>query len=144
MWRNYEAMNYRARDAIRVSGLSYRQLDLCIRSGLIRPRGGGRGSGSPRHFSLNDLLALSLLHDVLRARIPARTVAPALRLVQRGNQIPGLEQLGDTSVWTDGRAAALMRKGGVAQKPARTIAYVLDLGAVAERVNLRLQEIASD
>jgi hypothetical protein len=134
-------MKYQARDAIRVSGLSYRQLDYCIRSGLMLSCGGG-GHGFPRGFRLQDLLALALLREVLRAGIPARAVAPALRLVQRARGLPSLDQLGDTAVWTDGRAATLVRKGEVARKPTRTISYVLDLGTVAERVNARLQKIA--
>jgi hypothetical protein len=136
-------MEYQARDAVRVSGLSYRQLDHCLRSGWMRSRG-GEGSGSPRRFSLYDLLALALLHDVLHARIPARAVAPALRLVQRGERLPGLDQLGDTAVWTDGRTATLVRIGGIAQKATtRTVNYVLDLGGVAERVSARLERMTS-
>jgi hypothetical protein len=105
---------------------------------------GGDGSGSPRRFGLYDLLALALLHDVLRARIPARAVAPALRLVQRGEHLPALDQLGDTAVWTDGRTATLIRIGGIAQKPAiRTVSYVLDLAGVAERVSARLEKMTS-
>lgn len=135
-------MMFQAREALRISGLSYRQLDHVFRQKLLRLTGGG-GSGVPRRFGVYDLVALALLRDALQAGIPARAVAPALRLIQQGHVLPALDRLAGTRVWCDGHAAKVVRAGAVAGKQSRSIAFLLDLGAVAERVNARLQEMAA-
>jgi hypothetical protein len=130
-------MEFHARDALRVAGLSYRQLDFCLRSGAIRPsRGGGRGSGSPRRFDWRDLLTLVLVGDVLRAGLRVRAVVPALLLVQRGHGLPPLDRIRNLCVWTDGSRAALVQRGRVIGTPANAgpVAYLLDVAAAAERV----------
>ena len=135
---------FRARDAIQVSRLTYRQFDTYIRSGFLRPSGGGgHGRGSPRQFTWRDLLALVLLADVLAAGVHVRSVAPALALVQRGRRLPPTDQLEGVAIVTDGRAAHVVRKGEIVEMSTGTIAYLLDLGAVADRVNARLQELAA-
>ena len=135
---------FRACDAIRVSRLTYRQFDHSIRQGFVRPSGGGgQGRGSPRQFTQRDLLALVLLADVLAAGVHVRAVAPALALVQRGRRLPPMDQLEGVAIVTDGRAAQVVRRGETVDRSSGTIAYVLDLGAVAERVNARLQELAA-
>jgi hypothetical protein len=137
-------MEFRARVAVQASGLTYRQLDHSLRSGHLRKsRGGGHGSGSPRRFSLLDLLALALLHDALRAGVPMRVVAPALRLVQRGAGLPSVDRLSGTSIWTDGRQAAVVPGPLAGSGHEGVVRYVFDLGVVAERVRSRLAKMTA-
>ena len=133
-------MQLRARDVARVTGLSYRQIDYCLRSGVLRPVSDSRGSGLPREFGLRGLLALSLLREVLRAGIPARVVGPALRLVQRGSGLPSLARLGGAVIWTDGHKAVLVREGRVDSSLPGTITYALNVGAVTARLRTRLEK----
>jgi hypothetical protein len=130
-------MEFHAGDALRVSGLSYKQIDHTIRSGWLRDRGGGK-SGLPRLFTRCDLVALAVLHDVLGARIPAGRVAPALRLIQRSRR---LNPMSGTLVWTDGRTATIVQRGEPVRMKPGTVHYVLDLGNAAQRVNERLEKL---
>ncbi len=129
-------MKFHARDALQISGLSYKQLDHCLRSGILRPSGGGgHGYGSPRCFTQRDLVAIVLLSDVLRASIRVSAVAAALRYVQRGHGFPALTELGDAALMTDGTGVALVK--GEPTSPwssTRRITYLLDLGGAAAKV----------
>jgi hypothetical protein len=131
-------MEFHAHDAVRVSGLSYKQIDYTLRSGWMRSRGGGQ-SGLPRIFNVYDLVAFSVLRAVLRSGVPARKVAAALRLVQRGGAHLRVDRLKDALLWTDGRAAALIRKGHSVPVKGRAVQYLLDIGAAAARVQARLE-----
>lgn len=136
-------MAFRARDAVRVSGLTYKQFDHTIRSGFMRPSGGGgRGRGSLRKFTMRDLLAFVLLADILRAGVPVRSVAPALQLVQRGQHLPPFEQLEQAAVWTNGRDARLVRSGERpdARSTSGAVNYLLNLGGAVRRLQDGLRE----
>jgi hypothetical protein len=132
-------MKFKAHDVVRASGLSYRQLDYSLRTGILRLSGGSVcGYGVPRRFGLGDVVALAVLHDALDVGVAPSTVAPALRLVQRQVSERLLDRVRDTFVSTDGRRARFMKKGEVIEKTGGVVMYIFDLGAVVDRVQDRL------
>jgi DNA-binding transcriptional MerR regulator len=135
-------MEFQARDVLRVTGLSYRQLDHCLRSGLMGFAGRSCGRGRRRRFGVYDLIALTLLRNVLQAGVPAQAVAPALRLVQSGQSLPTLDRLHDTAVWTDGDVAVLTQTGERSPRSSEVISYVLDLGCAAAHVAFAIRELS--
>jgi hypothetical protein len=136
-------MDYEARDALRVARLTHRQMDHAIRSGVVWPTD-GPGRGFFRQFSVRDLLALVLLGDVLRAGVRVQAVGPALRLIRRG-RLPELAALGGVSIWTDGHAARVVRRGERlgGRRAAAGVTYLLDVGAAAKRLRAELKAQAA-
>ena len=133
-------MECKASEALRVSGLTYKQLDHVIRCGLLTPeRASATGRGHPRRFGVMDLLALTLVHELLRSGMPLRAMSHALRLVPRGRDGLLPEQLGEAFIWTDGRAAKLVRRSALSDAPSRPVFWILDLGAAAAQVRGRLR-----
>lgn len=52
---------YSAMEIVRLTGVSYQQLDYWDRSGLLSPTKGAAGSGSRRWYSVSELRALRLI-----------------------------------------------------------------------------------
>jgi DNA-binding transcriptional MerR regulator len=129
---------FHAGEALRICGLSYKQLDHTLRTGAMRDSAVSP-KGAPRRFTERDLLALTLLADVLGAGVRASAVAPALRLVQDGHGIPRIERLTTAHVWTDGHHARLILRKQQQPLAARGLAYLLDLGAAAKRLRTSLR-----
>lgn len=50
--------SWSAPEAHRIAGITYRQLDYWIRSGLVKPSAQANGHGSKRRFSWRDLVAV--------------------------------------------------------------------------------------
>jgi hypothetical protein len=130
-------MMFTAGEVVRISGLTYRQLDHALRSGVMKPSGGGgNGRGSPRRFSMRDLLALRVVWEVLRSGVLIRTVVPALRFIQRGRGLPSLENLGEAAVWTDGREVVFLigESRHDARPSASAVTHLIDLSSAAKHV----------
>jgi hypothetical protein len=107
--------------------------------------GGGYGRGSPRRFSLRDLLVLRLVRDVLKSGVRVRTVMPALRFVQRGHGLPSLESLGEAAVWTDGREVVFLvsESRHDARRSTSAVTHLIDLSAAAKHVRGWLEKTTS-
>jgi DNA-binding transcriptional MerR regulator len=64
-----------AHQAVDAAGISYRQLDYWVTTGLIQPAvWKRRGSGSARRFSPEDVEALKVVSDLLRYGVTVRAV----------------------------------------------------------------------
>lgn len=60
--------------------ITYRQLDLWIRSGLMTPSiARAKGYGSARRFSFEDLVAIELIRQLIDSHVPLPSVKKALR-----------------------------------------------------------------
>lgn len=129
-------MVFVARDVVRLSGLSYRQVDHLLRTGVFRlGRAAGPGRGCPRQFSLREVLALALARDMLQAGLSPKVIATALRFVQRAAALPPLEELGAATMWTDGLDVVVSLDGAAETRPlSKPVAHVIDLGSASRRV----------
>jgi len=65
-------------EACRLAGVSYRQADYWVRLGLIEPMVQATGSGSRRRFCLEDVVALRVVHLLMRHRLPQETIREVL------------------------------------------------------------------
>jgi DNA-binding transcriptional MerR regulator len=136
---------YTAGDAVRIHGLRYRKVDDLLRSGLLKPSGGGgQGRGSPRRFTERDLLALRLARELLKAGIRPRKIAGLLRYVQRGRGFPPLNKLTNMALWTDGKQIVLIdknKKAAISASNDRCVNYVIHLGPAADHVLRGIERI---
>lgn len=71
---------YRAPTAARAAGITYRQLDYWARTSIVKPSiGRGRGSGTPRLYSLHDVVVLSVVRNLCAAGIGLGRVRDAVQ-----------------------------------------------------------------
>jgi DNA-binding transcriptional MerR regulator len=70
---------FRAPEAQRISGITYRQLDYWARTGLVMPSvRGAHGSGSQRLYSFQDLMTLRIVKSLLDAGMTLQKVRTAV------------------------------------------------------------------
>ena len=75
---------FRAPEAKRIAGISYRQLDYWARTDLIRPSlCDAAGSGSRRLYSYRDLLELRVIKSLLDAGIKLESVRKAFTYLRQ-------------------------------------------------------------
>jgi len=131
--------------AIRISGLTYRQLDHVVRNGHVRPtHRGGTGRGTLRHFSARDLLALRLAKELLAAGHRLRPFKSLLQFVQRGRGLPPLDKLQSAVLFSDpARIVALgSEESQISASQTRCFSYVVHLGPAAEHVRIGIERIS--
>lgn len=94
---------------------------------------------------MRDLLVLRVVWEVLRSGIRVRTIAPALRFVQRGHGFPPIEELNEAAVWTDGRQVVLLLGESAQHVPGSrsAVTYVIDVSSAAQRVGCWLEKNAT-
>ncbi len=90
--------SFTSREAVDLAEVTYRQADYWTRLGLIEPMTGAHGSGSRRRWSIEDILALRVVHLLMRHRIPQDTI----REVLADLDVLGVKPL----VWIRGREAS--------------------------------------
>jgi DNA-binding transcriptional MerR regulator len=73
------ANSFSSPEAQRIARITYRQLDYWIRTGLVRPSIGAKGSGTRRAFSYRDLVAVRAIAALKAAGVSLQ----AIRSVQR-------------------------------------------------------------
>lgn len=78
MLATQESTTYSTRQAVEAAGVSYRQADYWARLGLVEPTLGANGSGSRRRYTTEDILALRVVHLLMRHRIPHGTIREVL------------------------------------------------------------------
>lgn len=70
---------FRAPEAVRIAGISYRQLDYWTRTGLITPSvNDAHGSGSQRLYSFQDLATLKVIKRLLDTGVSLQRVRKAV------------------------------------------------------------------
>ena len=70
---------FRAPEAVRIAGISYRQLDYWTRTGLVTPSvNDAHGSGSQRLYSFQDLATLKVIKRLLDTGVSLQRVRKAV------------------------------------------------------------------
>lgn len=70
---------FRAPEAVRIAGVTYRQLDYWTRTGLVTPSiKDARGSGSQRLYSFQDLATLKVIKRLLDTGVSLQRVRKAV------------------------------------------------------------------
>lgn len=70
---------FRAPEAVRIAGISYRQLDYWTRTGLVTPSvNDAHGSGSQRLYSFQDLATLKVIKRLLDTGVSLQRVRRAV------------------------------------------------------------------
>lgn len=81
--------------------ITYRQLDLWIRSGLMTPSvAQAQGYGTARRFSFEDLVYVELIRQLVTAYVPLQSIKKALQHLQE-HQLT-LDELEEIYLVTDG------------------------------------------
>ncbi len=118
---------FRAPEAKRIAGISYRQLDYWTRTGLVTPSvNDAHGSGTQRLYSFQDLATLRVIKKLLDTgvspaagsqggRVPAGDGSPAARRDAHVRRHGGLRG----SLARGGRRPAAQRPGRVRDLPRR-------------------------
>lgn len=137
---------YVAGQVLKVTGLSYRQLDNVVRNRLLRPSHAvAQGRGTVRSFNERDLVALRLTKDILGAGHRLGPFMHIVRYVQRGRGMPPLAQLEGKVLVSNGREVHVVdgsKMNLVRTLEARGVICVVDLGAAARHVRQRIERIA--
>jgi DNA-binding transcriptional MerR regulator len=80
---------YRAPEAKRIAGITYRQLDYWTRTGLVTPSiNDAHGSGSQRLYSFQDLATLRVIKKLLDTGVSLQRVRKAVEHLQGMNRRP--------------------------------------------------------
>lgn len=94
---------YTARQACQMAGVTYRQLDYWARTGLIPPSvKQSQGRGSPRLYSFNDLVSLTVVKRLRDSGIPIRNIRKSLGFV-RSNLANARGSLTELPLLTNGK-----------------------------------------
>lgn len=88
---------YSTREAVDLAGVSYRQADYWIRRGLVEPAVNPVGSGTRRRWTVEDVLALRVVHLLMVHRVPFDTIHEVLSGLGSSKPL----------VWIRGRRAAI-------------------------------------
>lgn len=105
------AIDYTARDAAKVVGLSVGQVRAYVRSGFLTP---ARGPRREMRFAFADLVLLRAAKGLVEAQIPSRRVRRTLRLLRE--QLPEGRPLTGVHISTDGDRV-VVRDGGPRWQP---------------------------
>jgi len=80
---------FRAPEAVRIAGISYRQLDYWTRTGLITPSvNDAHGSGSQRLYSFQDLATLKVIKRLLDTGVSLQRVRKAVEHLNKMRRRP--------------------------------------------------------
>ncbi len=80
---------FRAPEAVRIAGISYRQLDYWTRTGLITPSvNDAHGSGSQRLYSFQDLATLKVIKRLLDTGVSLQRVRRAVEHLRKMRRRP--------------------------------------------------------
>ncbi len=80
---------FRAPEAVRIAGISYRQLDYWTRTGLITPSvNDAHGSGSQRLYSFQDLATLKVIKRLLDTGVSLQRVRKAVEHLRKMRRRP--------------------------------------------------------
>jgi DNA-binding transcriptional MerR regulator len=80
---------YRAPEAKRIAGITYRQLDYWTRTGLVRPSiKDAHGSGSQRLYSFQDLATLRVIKRLLDTGVSLQRVRAAVEHLRTMDRRP--------------------------------------------------------
>jgi DNA-binding transcriptional MerR regulator len=80
---------FRAPEAVRIAGISYRQLDYWTRTGLITPSvNDAHGSGSQRLYSFQDLATLKVIKRLLDTGVSLQRVRTAVEYLNKMRRRP--------------------------------------------------------
>ena len=136
---------FHARHAIKVTGLSYRQLDNVVRNRLLRPsRGAAHGRGTVRSFSERDLVALRLTKQILGARHRLGPFMHILKFVQHGRELPALDKLEGKVLVSNGIKVHVVDGAGMnlsTTLEARSVVFIVDLGGAVHHVQHGIERI---
>ena len=130
---------------IKITELSYRQLDNAVRNRLLQPsRGAARGRGTLRSFSERDLIALRLAKEILGAGHRLGPFMHIVRYVQHGRALPPIHKLEGKVLVSNGREVRIVDGARVNLSrtlETRSVIYVVDLGDAARRVREGIERL---
>jgi hypothetical protein len=136
---------YHAGTATKLTGLSYRQLDNVVRNRRLRPSHAvARGRGTVRSFTERDLVALRLTKNILDTGHRLGPFMHLVRYVQCGQGLPPIHKLEGKVLVSNGREVRLVdgTKVNLSRTlEARSVIYVVDLGAAARHVRHRIERL---
>jgi hypothetical protein len=136
---------YHAGTVTNLTGLSYRQLDHVVRNRHLRPScAAAHGRGTVRSFSERDLVALRLTKDILGAGHRLGPFMHIVRYVQRGRGLPPIHTLEGKVLVSNGREIRIVdgAKMNLSRTlEARSVIYVVDLGAAVRHVRQRIERL---
>lgn len=139
------SIKYSAGTTTNLTGLSYRQLDHIVRNRHLRPScAAARGRGTVRSFSERDLVALRLTKDILDTGHRLGPFMHLVRYVQRGRGLPPVHELEGKVLISNGREVRIVdgTKMNLSRTlEARSVIYVVDLGAAARHVRHRIERL---
>ena len=132
---------YTGRRTAEIVGISYRQLDYCARTDLIRPSlVDAAGSGSRRQYSYRDLLELKVVKSLLDAGIKLEQVRHVFNYLR--------EQLGEdvatANIVISGTKSVLVRSGEElidVLRAGQGVLNVLPLGGVKEELDASIHQL---
>jgi len=94
-----EEHGFRGADAVKASGITYRQLDYWARTGLVEPSiRGAAGSGSQRLYSFRDIIVLKLINRLIQTGISLQQIRVAVDQLREA----GVEDLAQITLMSDG------------------------------------------
>ena len=93
---------YSSRQASRLAGITYRQLDDWTRSGLMKPEQEATGSGSARRWSSTQVMELQVIGELRRAGLSMQKIRRAVNWLRR-NLANVSAPLAELSFVTDGQ-----------------------------------------
>jgi DNA-binding transcriptional MerR regulator len=103
-----DVQGYSGRQAAEIVGNTYRQLDYCARTDLIRPSlADASGSGTRRRYSYRDLLELKVVKNLLDAGIRLESVRDAFSYLREHLG----EDVASVNLVISGRSSVLCRTG---------------------------------
>ena len=79
---------FRAPEAKRIAGITYRQLDYWTRTGLVTPSVKDAGSGTQRLYSFQDLATLKVIKKLLDTGVSLQRVRKAVELLRSMDRRP--------------------------------------------------------
>lgn len=135
-----------AGNTTKLTGLTYRQLDNVVRNRHLYPScRAACGRGTVRRFSQRDLVALRLAKEILGAGHDLGPFMHILRFVQRGRRLPPIHKLESTVLVSNGRNVRIVDRAKLNLSPtleARSVVYVVNIGAAAGYVRERIERLA--
>jgi len=74
-------------DVVRLSGITYRQLDYWIHLGLITPMKASSGIGDPRRYSFEDLLRVRVIGQLRSKGLSLQMIRKAVKALEERWQV---------------------------------------------------------
>jgi DNA-binding transcriptional MerR regulator len=132
--------------------ITYRQLDLWVRSGLMAPSvSRAQGYGTARRFNFGDLVEIELIRQLLAVRVPMQSIKKALRHLRFHNL--NLDALEGTYLVTDGEEYFVLyysdgeldtelRRAMERGRPILSVALSSVIAAVRERLGIASRAVS--